>query len=392
MADNRLSRIRDRLRQEGFSSAVFELFVQKYKWPSDDRGTLKTYQDVWSKFVTFCQNDPEQALQFKREDVTNFAARLFTEGASGDAVSAAITALDSTRAVFLPLVPPLSQDTLIASIRKSAKIHRAAPRIALPPTFYDPFVIFRSLARICKHGEKSKLHLLRAKVETLLLLDGGMRGNELVKIFTENIKLYPKKAEVKIPWLKEKKRKEWSIVNIYCSCVAKKLDKVNSGLEAKDLDDVAETDTPLWRRFACALCFFRAYLLHPTVVKRRRNCSPVRYECLEGKRWGTPYLVTHKSKAKAIALVSIRKEIAGRLRKAGLDPVWSVHSIRGAGVSKLYNLGVCIDRCMEYGRWSNKETIEKHYLKRTSYPQFAILNNSLPLWEVLRIETTLVNE
>ena len=113
---------------------------------------------------------------------------------------------------------------------------------------------------------------------------------------------------------------------------------------------------------------------------------------MEGKKLGTPFLVTHKLKAKAIALVSIRKEVALKQRKAGIDKVWSVHSLRGAGVSKLFNLGVSMERCMEYGRWSNRETIEKFYLRKAIYRERSELNNRLPLWEVLRTATTSVEE
>ena len=356
MADNRLSRIRNRLIKEGFSNAVFNLFVRKYKWPSDEKGTLKRYQDVWSSFVSFCQKDPERALEFRREDVSNFAAMLFDKGHSGSAVNAAITALDSTRAVILPLSPPLSQDSLIASIRKSAKLQRPPPRDSLPPVYYDPLLVFKNLASSCKAVGKAKVHLLRAKLETLMLLDGGLRGNELCRVFTENIRLFPKRVDIKIPWPKEKKKKEWARISLHCSCSAKKLENKMGGRNEDDA--FTESDTPLWRRLCCSFCCFRSYYLHDTVRKRRSKCEKISYESMEGTKLGTPFLVTHKSKARLISLPSIRKEVASRLRGANIDPIWTVHSIRGAGVSKLYNLGVCMDRCVEYGRWSNRDTRE----------------------------------
>ena len=86
-----------------------------------------------------------------------------------------------------------------------------------------------------------------------------MRGNELCKIFTENIKLRPKKAEIKIPWLKDKKSKEWSTVNIFCSCFAKKLDANAGGRrEARDNDD------PILRLGAGSAAHFVSLRLSPS--------------------------------------------------------------------------------------------------------------------------------
>ena len=263
VADNRLSRIRNRLIKEGFSNAVFNLFVRKYKWPSDEKGTLKRYQDVWSSFVSFCQKDPERALEFRREDVSNFAAMLFDKGHSGSAVNAAITALDSTRAVILPLSPPLSQDSLIASIRKSAKLQRPPPRDSLPPVYYDPLLVFKNLASSCKAVGKTRVHLLRAKVETLMLLDGGLRGNELCRVFTENIRLFPKRVDIKIPWPKEKKKKEWARISLHCSCSAKKLENKMGGRNEDDA--FTESDTPLWRRLCCSFA--------PSILLPSRHCQ-----------------------------------------------------------------------------------------------------------------------
>ena len=119
MGNNRLSCIRRRLTEEGFTEDVLDVIIQAYKVPSDHKGTLRSYQNVWAGFVEFCGEDSDRALEFRREDCANFATKLFREGASGSAVDAAITALDSTRAVILPLSAFLGQDRVMASIRKS---------------------------------------------------------------------------------------------------------------------------------------------------------------------------------------------------------------------------------------------------------------------------------
>ena len=38
------------------------------------------------------------------------------------------------------------------------------------------------------------------------------------------------------------------------------------------------------------------------------------------------------------------------------------------------------------------ETIERFYLRKASYNEYSIENNKLPIWEVLRMKATLVDE
>lgn len=368
------------------------MVIKSYKKPTDYQGTLRAYQDTWSKFLAFCEGSVERALEFRRTDIANWLSRSFNEqGASGSAVNAAITALDMTRAVVAPNSLPLSQDPVIKALRKSAKIHRPPPRGQLPPSYFDPYILFRHLASFCVKASKSRLHDLRAKVATLLLLDGALRGNELRKIFVENITFMDKKAQIKIPWTKEAKRKEWSFLTFHCSCASRGFDP------QLDVDDAArgqcllESDTPVWRPFACTFCSLKTYVTAPIVAKRRRKVPKQWYTC-EGKKQGSPLLITHKGKASLLSLASIRKEVTKRMREAGINQIWNVHSLRGAAVSKLWNLGVSLERCLKFGRWSNKETLEKYYLKTTSYKEKTTRNDSLPVWELLRLKTTIIDD
>ena len=59
-------------------------------------------------------------------------------------------------------------------------------------------------------GTKLGMNQLRNKLALLLLLDGGLRLNELCKIFLENITLWDNKARIKVPWTKEEKKRSWT--------------------------------------------------------------------------------------------------------------------------------------------------------------------------------------
>ena len=397
MGHNRLLCLRDVLAKGGYSKGVWELILQGYKHPSDKKGTLRQYEKVWAGFVGFCGKDTKRALSFEAKDVANFASKMFDDGATGSAVNAAITALDETRGVVDPSLPPLGQMQLIKKLRRAAKKRRPPKRKSLQPnTYFDPLLIYRHLSRLGK-DIKFSLDKLRTKVATLLLLDGGLRGNELCKVFVENIKLEDRKADIKLPWTKEEKEMKWTLLSIHCSCVGqaqfkeeKKEDEDNLDVRGDHSD--FEMAGPLWRISSCSFCSLKDYLKHPRVKKRREKCPRESYEAVEGKREGSPLLLTHKGPAKGIALTTLRKEIKNVMLDANVDPFWHVHDCRGACVSKLFNLGCSKRRCREFGRWSNSKTLDDHYLKVAHYRERAHENNHVPTWELLRMKVTEVNE
>ena len=396
---NRLLCIRDSLAKGGYSEGVWKLILQGYKHPSDKKGTLRQYEKVWDNFVSFCERDTKRALSFEAKDVANFASKMFDDGATGTAVNAAITALDETRSVVDPSLPPLGEIQVIKKLRKAAKKRRPPKRKStLPSSYFDPILIFKHLSRLGK-DIKFSLDKMRTKVAALLLLDGGLRGNELCKIFIENLKLEGRKAEVKIPWTKEEEKIKWTFVTFHCSCVGsaqikeEKKDEKADELWDYDLDfSDFEMAGPMWRLHACSFCTLKEYLKHPRVIKRRSNCPKETYESPEGKREGSPLLLTHKGPAKGIALQSLRKELKAVMKEAKVNHLWNVHDCRGACVSKLFNLGCSKRRCREYGRWTNSKTLDEHYIKLTSYREHALTNELVPTWELLRLKVTEVNE
>ena len=81
---------------------------EQTRWhPSNKKGTLRQCEKVWVDFVGFCEKYTKRAMSFEAKDVANFATKMFENGATGSAVNAAITALDETRGVVDPSLPPL---------------------------------------------------------------------------------------------------------------------------------------------------------------------------------------------------------------------------------------------------------------------------------------------
>ena len=61
---------------------------------------MRTYQNVWQSFGTFCRKNQRKQEEVDPKDVANFIAERFKKGDSGSKINATITALDRTR-VFL---------------------------------------------------------------------------------------------------------------------------------------------------------------------------------------------------------------------------------------------------------------------------------------------------
>jgi integrase len=80
------------------------------------------------------------------------------------------------------------------------------------------------------------------------------------------------------------------------------------------------------------------------------------------------------------------------MAKAGIEPGYSPHDLRGAVASKLLNLQAGEDRVMELGRWKSRRTLMQHYFKRTFYLEADESNRKIPLWKLLRTRITKVEE
>ena len=372
---------------------MWELILKGYKNPTDKKGTLRSYEATWRKFVEFCGKNTKRALGFDSKDVANFATKLYADGATGASVSAAITALDETRGIYDPGLPPIKDCAVIKKLRRAAKIRRPSKKkSSQPKSYFDPVVIFKYLAKLGK-DIKFSADKMRTKVATLMLLDGGLRVNELTKIYVENITFGNRKVDVKIPWPKEERKSSWTYVSFHCSCVAQIIAEEQRELDEEDLrGDLSDFEMagPLWRASSCSFCSLKDYIKNSS--KRRSNCSKESYESPQGQQEGSPLFLTHKSMAKGIAMKSLRKAIKQVMKQAGIDQIWTVHDCRGACASKLYNLGCTKRRCREYGRWTGSKTLDDHYLKIISYKERAQAYENLPVWELLRMTATQLDE
>lgn len=373
------------------------MVIARYKHQTDKKGTLRTHQQTWSSFVQHC-GSPEQALLFTRQDVANFISVMYDKGAKGSKVDATLSALDRTRAFFKPGSTPLAQDDLIKHIKKAATVRRPSPKQLLKnEKYYDPLQLLDALSLLGPLKAASCI-TLRLRTAVTLLVDGALRVNELTSVYTENMEFGDRRLIIKFPFTKEKRRLCWTTVYFYCSCL--EFDQSSNGRETqeelmsakKEKEHVAEegkSDVQRERKEgACSFCTARAYFLDKRVVKRRERAGKVKYETPEGFKLGTPFLVTHKAQAAQASLDTIRKDVIQAMKDARIPSIWTVHSIRGATVSKIRNLGVDLQRVLDFGRWSVPSTFLQHYFRRNFYKEESSENNKKPIWWVIRARAT----
>jgi len=345
------------LLSSGFTSDVFDLLVSKFKIPSETRGTLHTYQTTWEKFGTYCASNSLDRGAMEVTDIANFIAQEYKQGAIGSKVDAHITALDMTRRFLLEDAIPLGQLQIFKDLRKAAKSRRPPPRNAKPTSYFDPARIY---LHISMQGQTRKLKSadLRQKVEMLMVLDAAARGSDLHKVCEDLITWEGKDVTVQAFWTKEEKTARMTPFKFRCSC--------NVMLNA------------------CTACTIKEYQNRPRVKHRRKKAKGIKVERGKEVKVYKPFLVSHRGKAAAISVCTIRKDLQSLMVRAGVDPVWTPHDLRGAVASKLINLQAGEERVIQLGRWKSKKTMEKHYFKKAFYIQASRKNERVALWELLR--------
>ena len=319
--------IRNKLIAGGFSEEVFTMMLSKFKIPSPAKGTLRRYQEVWSKFSAYCTERKRGREEVSPTDIANFVAWRFNQGASGSAINAIISALDMTRRFLVEGAPPLAEDPVIKELRKTAKQKRPPPRNKKPKEYFDPGVICRMLAAEKLDVELPNLQL-RQKVEILMVLDAAARGVDLIRVSEDYMTWEESKVTVYAFWTKEQQEQSWTPFVFRCSCAALKN--------------------------ACTFCSMLTYKSRPKIAQRRRNAPTIEIVTDKGVLKAKPFFISHRSKAARVSLETIRKDLTIIMRRAVLEEHWTPHDLRGAVASKLFNLQAGRDRVLSLGRWKSK--------------------------------------
>ena len=296
---------------KGFSKEVYQMLVTKFKTPSADKGTLRTYQNVWSSFANFCKRNGRKQEEVDPRDVANFIAERFGKGDSGSKINATITALDRTRMLLVGAQSPLADDPVIKEIRQSAKKNRPPPKSIKPKVYFDPADIYQAIAKL---GPDKKLRndVLRKKVETLMVLDSAARGADLVHIAYDFMKWKKKQVTVFAFWTKEAREASWTPFTFHCCCSA--------------LPN------------ACTFCAAKTYSSRPKIAARRTKAKPIELKTNEGTKKGHPFFISTRGPADGLYIETMRKDLSSMMKKAKIEAPWSPHDLRGAVASKLMNL------------------------------------------------------
>lgn len=351
--------------RDGFTLDVFNLLLTKFKVPTERRGTLHSYQISWERFSKYCKENSLDRDSMQVKDIANFLAEEFKQGALGSKIDAHITALDMTRRFLVEDHTPLGQHQVIKDLRKAAKSRRPPPRSMKPSTYFDPARIYLHLNMQAK-SKQLKSADLRQKAEMLMVLDAAARGSDLYKICSDFITWKEKEVVVRAFWTKEEKVACLVPFTFHCSC------------------DVLEN--------ACTVCTLKEYYNRIRVRNRRKKAKKMKINTPDGSKLCSPLLVSHRGKAAAISIGTIRKDLQGVMVRAGIDPVWTPHDLRGSVASKLINLQAGDERVMQLGRWKSRQTMMKHYFRRSFYIEASRDNEKKPLWKLLRETVRKVDE
>ena len=231
-----------------------------------------------------------------------------------------------------------------------------------------------------------------------MLVDAALRVNELTLIFTENMLFEELRLVVRLPFTKEKQAMCWTTIVFYCSCLklettsiveANGKEELNAKSRYSDAPEQKKSDVQLSkRRGACSFCTTKSYFSNKVAQKRREKVEKVSYNSPEGEKKGTPFFVTHKAKATPASIDTLKKDVIQAMKKANIASTWSAHSIRAATASKVRNLGVNLQRTLDFGRWASADTFVKHYFRREFYKEESAENDKKPIWWVIRSQAT----
>ena len=351
--------------KNGFTEDVFNLFVSKFKVPSETRGTLHNYQVTWDKFTTFCRDSKLDRDAMELKDIANFVAVEFKKGAVGSKIDAHLTALDMTRRFLFEEATPIGQYQLIKDLRKAAKARRPPQRNAKPKSYFDPAQLYLHLAGQVKTRQLKSADL-RQKTEMLMVLDAAARGSDLHRVCLDFITWDEKKVTVRAYWTKEEKSAKLVPITFFCTC------------------NLLEN--------ACTFCAIKEYSSRPRIVRRRKKAKKIEIIAGAGPTKALPFFLSHRGKAAAISIATIRKDLQSLMTRTGIDPIWTPHDIRGAVASKLINLQAGDQRVMDLGRWKSRQTMMKHYFRQAFYVEASSRNEKEPLCKLLRERVRIVDE
>ena len=339
--------------------------LSKFKVPSDNKSTLRAYQNVWAKFVHFCTKRQRNFKQIHPTDVANFLAWRVKQQDSGSQINAAITALDMTKKFLVNNARPLAEEAVVKELRKTMKQKRPAPKIRKPREYFDPACIFQMLASEKENGALSNLQL-RQKVQMLMVLDAAARGADLKAVTNKYIKWEKNKATVFAFWTKEARNQVWTPFVFRCTCRALKN--------------------------ACTFCSMRSYKSRSQIAERRMQTPTVELMTENGTTHVKPFFISHRGPKCRVSIETLRKDLSLLMHRAGVDEIWTPHDLRGAVASKLWNLQAGNERVLAMGRWKSEQTFLDHYFKRSFFLETKEANKRIPLRTLLRRTVNFVEE
>jgi integrase len=351
------------MRRQGFPDPTIDMWFSRNKG-GEAGETNQKHDAMWAKYSTRVIARGGSPYDFNISDILEYVTSEM-KGLSAGSCKSFISMCSVTSSVWKPDEPPLSDHHMLKASRK-ALTKSKPPRRNKPATYYSLFKLFEHLSGVSSNDRTCPLDVLRDKLIVLLLIDAMCRSADVASINRDTIGFSPNKVAFHVYSTKESKFDH----------------EILSSINASGCNPLIDTPTVL-----------RTYLDRTNVagVPIRTVTHVVGGKKVERRplilsTWRGPpdgmYFALTAERVSKIALAALHA--CGVTDETG-------HSIRGAGTSKLVNLGIPIPAVCERARWSTANQFLKTYFRRCVYAEAGSFPSDWVLERLLRQRTTRVS-
>ena len=317
---SRLAIVRDKSRSGGLSEGASRLLESSWRGK-----TNSTYESLFKRWVSWCQERGRDLIRGPVADVLNFLANLFDQGYQYRSLNAYRSAISSVHEKVDGI--EVGKHPLVARMLKGA-FNERPPR----PKYESVWRVDQVLTMFREDGGSASLSLqdLTIKTAMLLALTRPCRGSDLAELDLSNRSYVPEGVVFQPSHLSKQSRPSHHNISFFFPSF--KEDKCLCPVEALR---AYEERTASFRNNAGENRVFRSFI----------------------------------GKHGPVTSSTIARWIKSCLQKAGVDTtVFKAHSTRVAAATKAAMSGLTVDAIMKAADWSSEGVFQKFYYR----PQHSI--------------------
>ena len=280
---------------------------------SNRQSTKKKYKPHLEKWFSYLERIGEDKLNPKIENILNYLAILYEEGASFNKICDTKSAISS----YVNLESNITLDALpivkkfikgIYELRPSLPCHSRMAR-------WDPGIVLNHIKQWFPH-ETLELKLLSFKLVFLLAILSGQRVQTISSICTKNVIFNGNRCSILIDNLLKTSRK---------------------GVQLGPIELVSYNQENL-----CIINILKIYLQRTQALRK-----------------GEKLLISFQSPWKAISSETVARWIKQLLRMSGINT--TAHSTRSLSTSIAAAVGMPISEIIKSAGWTSQDTFNKYY-------------------------------